>query len=288
MRRQVEVSKPKPKPKPKPFYQRKTKTMKLEVVATPPVGRHRRLANGSSSAGIAPVALTQPTPNSEEPKFVVERFGSSSESRTTTHWLIGRIKILAAIFLLDAAGEESGISTAVRDRVLYQKTSLLVVDALTGVEAESNETGFWKVCKLLKPWWPGTESNRRRQPFQGCALPVTTTQSIVERSIPGTAHFSQVRTSRTPSCSPPQAEVYQSQEANATCRYHVADITSSIRPLYPAAFRTDATPAKESVPCTCDHDQTHIDTSCSSSTGHSASLLVRGRRGGTAGTAGRD
>ena len=20
-------------------------------------------------------------------------------------------------------------------------------------------------------WWPGTESNRRRQPFQGCALP---------------------------------------------------------------------------------------------------------------------
>ena len=22
--------------------------------------------------------------------------------------------------------------------------------------------------KLLKTWWPGTESNRRRQPFQGC------------------------------------------------------------------------------------------------------------------------
>jgi hypothetical protein len=34
-----------------------------------------------------------------------------------------------------------------------------------------NETGFWKICKLLKTWWPGTESNRRRQPFQGCALP---------------------------------------------------------------------------------------------------------------------
>src|SRR5262249_12533808 len=28
-----------------------------------------------------------------------------------------------------------------------------------------------EVCKLLKRWWPGTESNRRRQPFQGCALP---------------------------------------------------------------------------------------------------------------------
>src|SRR3954464_4674349 len=23
----------------------------------------------------------------------------------------------------------------------------------------------------LKSWWPGTELNRRRQPFQGCALP---------------------------------------------------------------------------------------------------------------------
>ncbi len=22
-------------------------------------------------------------------------------------------------------------------------------------------------------WWPGTESNRRRQPFQGCALPLS-------------------------------------------------------------------------------------------------------------------
>ena len=34
-----------------------------------------------------------------------------------------------------------------------------------------NEPGFWKVCKLLILWWSGTESNRRRQPFQGCALP---------------------------------------------------------------------------------------------------------------------
>src|SRR5665213_4134411 len=23
----------------------------------------------------------------------------------------------------------------------------------------------------VEKWWPGTESNRRRQPFQGCALP---------------------------------------------------------------------------------------------------------------------
>jgi hypothetical protein len=27
------------------------------------------------------------------------------------------------------------------------------------------------VTKCLKTWWPGTELNRRRQPFQGCALP---------------------------------------------------------------------------------------------------------------------
>ena len=27
------------------------------------------------------------------------------------------------------------------------------------------------VAKLFRVWWPGTESNRRRQPFQGCALP---------------------------------------------------------------------------------------------------------------------
>jgi len=31
--------------------------MKLEAVAAPPVGRHRRFANGSSSVGIAPVTL---------------------------------------------------------------------------------------------------------------------------------------------------------------------------------------------------------------------------------------
>ena len=27
------------------------------------------------------------------------------------------------------------------------------------------------MVNLLKKWWPGTELNRRRQPFQGCALP---------------------------------------------------------------------------------------------------------------------
>ena len=30
---------------------------------------------------------------------------------------------------------------------------------------------FLAVTKCFRMWWPGTESNRRRQPFQGCALP---------------------------------------------------------------------------------------------------------------------
>src|ERR1017187_3002071 len=72
-----------------------------------------------------------------------------------------------------------------------------------------------------------------------------------------------------------------------THRYLRQFITSSIRPVCPAAFRTDATPAKESVPCTCGRDRTHIGTLGSSSTGRSASLLVRVRRGGTGGIAGR-
>jgi hypothetical protein len=33
----------------------------------------------------------------------------------------------------------------------------------------------WKfplfATKYFEMWWPGTELNRRRQPFQGCALP---------------------------------------------------------------------------------------------------------------------
>ena len=33
------------------------------------------------------------------------------------------------------------------------------------------QNGKRQARKLLKVWWPGTESNRRRQPFQGCALP---------------------------------------------------------------------------------------------------------------------
>src|SRR5580698_5726383 len=30
---------------------------------------------------------------------------------------------------------------------------------------------FLAAAKCLKRWWPGTELNRRRQPFQGCSHP---------------------------------------------------------------------------------------------------------------------
>ena len=30
---------------------------------------------------------------------------------------------------------------------------------------------FWLSVSVEKEWWPGTESNRRRRPFQGRALP---------------------------------------------------------------------------------------------------------------------
>src|SRR5271157_737004 len=57
---------------------------------------------------------------------------------------------IAAVFALKWNVLPRGISTAQESR---------------------NETGSWGVCKPLKTWWPGTELNRRRQPFQGCALP---------------------------------------------------------------------------------------------------------------------
>src|SRR5947209_2409574 len=40
-----------------------------------------------------------------------------------------------------------------------------------GIGTEWNRLQERGACKLLKKWWPGTELNRRRQPFQGCALP---------------------------------------------------------------------------------------------------------------------
>src|SRR5438309_9645388 len=38
-----------------------------------------------------------------------------------------------------------------------------------GLRADRGVQVDW--CKFFRLWWPGTELNRRRQPFQGCALP---------------------------------------------------------------------------------------------------------------------
>src|SRR5215469_5809307 len=50
---------------------------------------------------------------------------------------------------------------------------------------------FWNVIevlsrgKCLKTWWPGTESNRRRQPFQGCALPTELPGQVFRSRVQG-------------------------------------------------------------------------------------------------------
>ena len=62
--------------------------------------------------------------------------------------------------------------------------------------------------KAFETWWPGTELNRRRQPFQGCALPpelpghAGKTAWLPESCAPGTAPTSsagpQLRAVKTP------------------------------------------------------------------------------------------
>ncbi len=40
-----------------------------------------------------------------------------------------------------------------------------------GIGTKRNKLRIEGSCNLLKVWWPGTDLNRRRQPFQGCARP---------------------------------------------------------------------------------------------------------------------
>jgi hypothetical protein len=47
-----------------------------------------------------------------------------------------------------------------------------------------------EMISAFRMWWPGTESNRRRQPFQGCALPT---------ELPGQEAFSLAKSSYGPS-----------------------------------------------------------------------------------------
>jgi hypothetical protein len=53
-----------------------------------------------------------------------------------------------------------------RDSVCYPRK---LTRSLPAICASSNTSLI--PCMLLNRWWPGTELNRRRQPFQGCALP---------------------------------------------------------------------------------------------------------------------
>src|SRR5882757_6028422 len=45
-----------------------------------------------------------------------------------------------------------------------------VISSLAGLEGIKQLLASHSFFNGLK-WWPGTELNRRRQPFQGCALP---------------------------------------------------------------------------------------------------------------------
>ena len=56
----------------------------------------------------------------------------------------------------------------------HRRTELIgsgSVSNSTNCRETAGNMGKWNVIKTFKMWWPGTELNRRRQPFQGCALP---------------------------------------------------------------------------------------------------------------------
>jgi hypothetical protein len=49
------------------------------------------------------------------------------------------------------------------------------------------KTGRTMKLSDCKEWWPGTELNRRRQPFQGCALPAELPGHVRECAVKGAA-----------------------------------------------------------------------------------------------------
>jgi hypothetical protein len=49
---------------------------------------------------------------------------------------------------------------------------------------------FLVAAKLFRMWWPETGSNRRRQPFQGCALPAELSGQLVRVPDVGCLHYS--------------------------------------------------------------------------------------------------
>ena len=93
-----------------------------------------------------------------------------------------------------------------------------------GIGTKRNKPGVEDGCKLLKRWWPGTESNRRRQPFQGC-LPTLLSGSgsvevHVQKRLTSDGDWDQVRMiwasfarSMFPYCSPWQQAHVQSRDS---------------------------------------------------------------------------
>ena len=82
-------------------------------------------------------------------------------------------------------------SGGISDEEFAKAKDRLLTSPAGGLASSSkwSKPGAWSGCKRLKTWWPGTESNRRRQPFQGCALPA---------ELPGRGSFSVATRRRLP------------------------------------------------------------------------------------------
>ena len=75
--------------------------------------------------------------------------------------------------------------------------------------------------QYFEMWWPGTELNRRRQPFQGCALPPELPGHILSR------HPLLLRTARLVRFTPIVAGLPTGKQQNADCVRNVVDYSKA-------------------------------------------------------------
>src|SRR5689334_22355133 len=93
-----------------------------------------------------------------------------------------RISVHGSAAAIDERGGDDNCSP--KSRLAYRMAFGTVAEPLSAVDfrfgsrldAVRDFASFFElldfdVSTLALRWWPGTESNRRRQPFQGCALP---------------------------------------------------------------------------------------------------------------------
>src|ERR1700740_1408893 len=68
---------------------------------------------------------------------------------------------------------DSGLNWKTVQDKFFQDMDVCVSLLAHLLDADGERTGRARrnSAKFLRMWWPGTELNRRRQPFQGCALP---------------------------------------------------------------------------------------------------------------------